>query len=746
MNRPEEGGFISGSKNIINVGPEGKKKAYPSGIIDTKSLVVPNESAIDGSNISIGQDDTHFMIKLSKDFLVSASREDVLNLVKMALSPMFLSLPKDDAIQKDIDEEKKKPISGKGIAIFMDMLSHYTGGRYSVVHQGVLLAENFEVTIVANREIPFLKDFRNYPGYNNLKVVVDSQWRMNEPENPYFLVIGLPVDAAQYAYVYCQKWKIPFFCYMFESPNYVSEYRSGPDSTEDFWANFKKVIEKADVRLSPSEISSKYLQDWIKLYDNSFHVVYPCMNTLVADKAAERPIKEYDKDLVYVSRMTSFKNPLTIIKELDRRNYSGTLHIIGKIWQDNAIPVDAFKNVKIKIHGQLDDYEKFRIIASCKALIFPSKFEGFGMPPMEALYFNKPVICYRLPVLEEVYGDHLVYVDGNYRTFVSRVFEVLKNYQLYIPNWKPPFSSPDACKRKLLNIIPKRKMQKVSVGILAFNCNDYLPYVIKSCYDEVDEIVICEGPVKGFEYGATEEYHSSDGTWEWLTDDTGLGIEDPKNKVRIIARNDKRAWYDKIEMQNAIAERVTGDIYIKMDSDEVWDPRTIRSVVEYMIMNKNVDIIRMPFLHFWTSFDKVAVDAGGKWGTCHPRIWRWRRSFRHRKTFNAFQDTAHDNRMVAEPFFVEHTWEAEEGVIFHFGYARKLYYVNQKLRYYAGRQIEKVVKTGTYENWRTLKDSTQPTQNVRSWAVKFNKELLPPIMKEHPYYEIDDIRKLEDEG
>jgi hypothetical protein len=135
----------------------------------------------------------------------------------------------------------------------------------------------------------------------------------------------------------------------------------------------------------------------------------------------------------------------------------------------------------------------------------------------------------------------------------------------------------------------------------------------------------------------------------------------------------------------------------------------------------------------------VAADAGGKWSTAHPRVWRFKKGFHHKDSFNYFVDE-NDNK-VKNPNYGEYEWDKDEP-IYHFGYAREKKYIFQKLNYYKNRGIEKIVDINIYESWKIMEDSTQPTQNVRSWAKKFNKDLLPKIMVNHIYYNQNDIRKI----
>jgi glycosyltransferase involved in cell wall biosynthesis len=61
----------------------------------------------------------------------------------------------------------------------------------------------------------------------------------------------------------------------------------------------------------------------------------------------------------------------------------------------------------------LDDAELCACYAGAHALLFPSKYEGFGMPPLEAMACGTPAIVCRNSSLPEVVGDAAIYVDEN---------------------------------------------------------------------------------------------------------------------------------------------------------------------------------------------------------------------------------------------------------------------------------------------------------------------------------------------
>ncbi|MBD2109758.1 glycosyltransferase family 1 protein [Nodosilinea sp. FACHB-13] len=61
--------------------------------------------------------------------------------------------------------------------------------------------------------------------------------------------------------------------------------------------------------------------------------------------------------------------------------------------------------------GFLSQVELIAVWQGCKGLIFPSLYEGFGIPLLEAMWFDKPVACSSIGSLPEVGGDAAVYFD-----------------------------------------------------------------------------------------------------------------------------------------------------------------------------------------------------------------------------------------------------------------------------------------------------------------------------------------------
>ncbi|WP_176223936.1 glycosyltransferase family 4 protein [Thalassobacillus devorans] len=86
---------------------------------------------------------------------------------------------------------------------------------------------------------------------------------------------------------------------------------------------------------------------------------------------------------------------------------------------------------KLSYRGYISNEEKQILFQSCSAFIYPSYAEGFGIPPLEAIFYNKAVIISDLPVFKEIFGDIPNYfkLDKNYSNEVNNLFKCLMSFK-----------------------------------------------------------------------------------------------------------------------------------------------------------------------------------------------------------------------------------------------------------------------------------------------------------------------------
>lgn len=92
---------------------------------------------------------------------------------------------------------------------------------------------------------------------------------------------------------------------------------------------------------------------------------------------------------------------------------------------DQALSDPLLKDRIIAIQGA-GDAEIRTLYTNAKAFVFPSKIEGFGIPPLEALHAGIPTICSDIPVLREVCGNSVLYANPlNPADFAQKIEKTL---------------------------------------------------------------------------------------------------------------------------------------------------------------------------------------------------------------------------------------------------------------------------------------------------------------------------------
>lgn len=69
-----------------------------------------------------------------------------------------------------------------------------------------------------------------------------------------------------------------------------------------------------------------------------------------------------------------------------------------------------------------------QLFAGCSALVYPSKMEGFGLPPLEAMLRKRPVIVADIPVFRELYGSHAIFVETDDESSWQKAFSNISGF------------------------------------------------------------------------------------------------------------------------------------------------------------------------------------------------------------------------------------------------------------------------------------------------------------------------------
>lgn len=102
------------------------------------------------------------------------------------------------------------------------------------------------------------------------------------------------------------------------------------------------------------------------------------------------------------------------------KNIERLIQTVGMINKEISLVISCSRSVfwerikptnYVKMVGFVPDSDLKVIYQEAEAFVFPTLAEGFGLPGLEAMASNCPVICSNLPVLKEIYGDAAIYFD-----------------------------------------------------------------------------------------------------------------------------------------------------------------------------------------------------------------------------------------------------------------------------------------------------------------------------------------------
>jgi glycosyltransferase involved in cell wall biosynthesis len=150
------------------------------------------------------------------------------------------------------------------------------------------------------------------------------------------------------------------------------------------------------------------------------HLGVPADRIVVTPLAGSSPppgldVARRDDLLLAVGNRMPHKGFETLLEALARigSDRRPRLVITGGRGEDPLAPVVERLGLgdRVELRGWLGHDELERLYAEASALVFPTRFEGFGLPPLEAMARGCPVILSDLPVLREVAGDAGRYVD-----------------------------------------------------------------------------------------------------------------------------------------------------------------------------------------------------------------------------------------------------------------------------------------------------------------------------------------------
>ena len=201
----------------------------------------------------------------------------------------------------------------------------------------------------------------------------------------------------------------------------------------------RRIIVKHQARISKCIITDSYFskQDIV----NRFHISADKVNViyLATNLSCDYELVSPKKYFLFVSESEKAKNLIELIDAFDslpdelRDEFE--IKVVGKKGNDYENIITRIKQLglekKVSFFGYVSDVELSRLYKEAYAFVFPSYFEGFGLPVLEAMSKGTPVLCSDRSSIPEVGGDAvLTFSPYDYRELRDQIVKIANDESL----------------------------------------------------------------------------------------------------------------------------------------------------------------------------------------------------------------------------------------------------------------------------------------------------------------------------
>ncbi|CAL2084388.1 mannosyl-N-acetyl-alpha-D-glucosaminyl-diphospho-ditrans,octacis-undecaprenol 3-alpha-mannosyltransferase / alpha-1,3-rhamnosyltransferase [Tenacibaculum sp. 190524A05c] len=200
---------------------------------------------------------------------------------------------------------------------------------------------------------------------------------------------------------------------------------------------FKYAAQNADKVIAISEQTKNDIVEFLDIDASKIEVIYQGCHSVFKEIATSSEIEKVkskfnlpEKFILNVGTIEERKNLLSIVKSI--KNLDVHLVVVGRKtkYYDRVLEYVKSNQLTNRVHflEGVDLKELSVLYQSAEIFVYPSIFEGFGIPIIEALYSKTPVITSKDGVFPEAGGPDSCYVDpGKIDEFTKAIDLLLKD-------------------------------------------------------------------------------------------------------------------------------------------------------------------------------------------------------------------------------------------------------------------------------------------------------------------------------
>jgi len=174
------------------------------------------------------------------------------------------------------------------------------------------------------------------------------------------------------------------------------------------------IINRANIIFAVSNNEKRRIEEYYPHSRGKIFTVYEGVSSIFVNRNHERK-----KIILAVASLNKNKNLSSLLRAFKKtlRDIPHKLILVGGVRKITSSDHQALKLVnsipsdRIEMTGYINDEQLVNYYNIAELFVFPSLYEGFGLPPLEAMACGCPVVVSNTASLPEVCGDAAYYVD-----------------------------------------------------------------------------------------------------------------------------------------------------------------------------------------------------------------------------------------------------------------------------------------------------------------------------------------------
>lgn len=336
-----------------------------------------------------------------------------------------------------IGVEKRYRLQGyeRRFLFFIQHESGYSGARMwdHQIALGIALAGHY-VHVVTNGRPKFLGEWP-LPDRFDLEVRED----LKSDHGGYDAVIGSFPQGLGPAVDHARDTGIEAWGICYEPDNWLAEHV--PDLANDGGLAASRHLAlylQCNRILCCSALAAEKLVEWDRRFKGrKIDVVEPAINLGMLKECAAKPTWPEKPRVVILGRVRDYKGWRDALKAVSLLPFPVDVDVIG----DGASKAQSeAKNLvdrghALRLHENVPEGDKWRLLAGCSTVLIASHHEGFGMVPAEALAVGKPVVAWQLDQLEAKWKGLVRFAKHGSAEDLARVLgETLSSPKSHVPD------------------------------------------------------------------------------------------------------------------------------------------------------------------------------------------------------------------------------------------------------------------------------------------------------------------------